>query len=263
MSKPGHNSKAQAGPIDHAKLKSYVERIEAVESEEADYKAAKKDIYVEVKAAGMRPKMVRKIVRERKKTDADAEEEQELALYRAALEMPGATFRSVSKDLGVPRSTLHRLVPRNKNGTKPEDGDDGITESCGGVESRHATDPQQPSCRASGAVAAPAGVASGPHDTSAEATLPGHVTSPFPPSHHPKSAPDLQGGLSDDDPRWENLPPTTPSVGAVAAEPRVAPPFLGDDPGPQPPFLRRTAQGRGAGSPSAPHPAREQGGFEQ
>lgn len=119
-----------SGPIDPAKLKGYVERIEAVEAEEADYKATKKDLYVEVKAAGLRPKMVRKIVKERKKTEADKEDEAELELYRAALAMPGATFRSVAKDLGVPRSTLHRLVPRNKNGTsapKPEDGDDGIT----------------------------------------------------------------------------------------------------------------------------------------
>lgn len=133
MSKPGHNS-GKGGPIDPAKLKSYVERIEAVEAEEADYKAAKKDIYVEVKAAGMRPKMVRKIVKERKKTEADAEDEAELELYRAALAMPGATYRSVSAKTGIPKSTLQRLVPRNKNGTsapKPEDGDDGITDAAG------------------------------------------------------------------------------------------------------------------------------------
>lgn len=162
MAKAGHNS-GKGGPIDPVKLKSYVERIEAVEAEEADYKATKKDIYVEVKAAGMRPKMVRRIVKERKKTEADAEDEAELELYRAALAMPGATYRSVSAKTGIPKSTLQRLVPRNKNGTaekgeeaeastpgaalppeqvgsqataehttrplKPEDGDDGITDA--------------------------------------------------------------------------------------------------------------------------------------
>lgn len=210
MSKPGHNS-GKGGPIDPAKLKSYVERIEAVETEEADYKAAKKDIYVEVKAAGMRPKMVRKLVRDRKKTEADAEEEAELELYRAALAMPGATFRSVSAATGVPKSTLQRLVPRKKNGTgekgeeaeastpgaalplervesqattehstdtpKPEDGDDGITESCGDAGSASATHNSHHVGHAEGAVAAPP---VSPHDTDVDLTIPAHLRGPSP-----------------------------------------------------------------------------------
>lgn len=183
MSKPGHNS-GKGGPIDPAKLKSYVERIEAVETEEADYKAAKKDIYVEVKAAGMRPKMVRKIVRERKKTEADAEEEAELELYRAALAMPGATFRSVSAATGVPKSTLQRLVPRNKNGTaKPEDGGDGITDAA---------------LRAG----APLGIP--------------QIAGVIPPAVKPDPESREGSGTHSDE------APATPSVGAVAAEPRVA-----------------------------------------
>jgi uncharacterized protein (UPF0335 family) len=196
MSKPGHNSKVQAGPIDPAKLKGYVERIEAVEAEEADYKATKKDLYVEVKAAGLRPKMVRKIVRERKKTDADEAEEAELELYRAALAMPGATFRSVSAATGVSKSTLQRLVPRNKNGTaKPEDGDDGITE--------------------------------------------------IPPE---QGRPEQQSPSGQAAPTLADEAPVAPSVGAVAAEPRVAPQNLAqrmlgtfDDMPDQPAFLRRGA----------------------
>lgn len=39
--------------------------------------------------------------------------------YRAALAMPGATYRSVAAKLDVPRSTLHRLVPKNARGTEP------------------------------------------------------------------------------------------------------------------------------------------------
>jgi uncharacterized protein (UPF0335 family) len=118
--KPEPKKRRVASAIDPEKLKRYVERIEAVEAEEADQKAAKKDIYVEVKAAGMRPKMVRKIVKERKAKAVDAAEEAELDAYRAALAMPGATYRSVAEKVGMPKSTLHRLVPRAKNGTEPK-----------------------------------------------------------------------------------------------------------------------------------------------
>ncbi len=190
MTKPGHNS-GKGGPIDPAKLKSYVERIEAVEAEEADYKAAKKDIYVEVKAAGMRPKMVRKIVKERKKTESDAEDEAELELYRAALAMPGATYRSVSAKTGIPKSTLQRLVPRNKNGTsapKPEDGDDGITESCGAQQGGGVADSAPPVPRADATAL--------PHDT------------------------DMGNPIT------ENEAPATPSVGAVADDDLTIPSFL-------------------------------------
>lgn len=244
--KPEPKKKAQPAPVDAGDLKRFADRIDNLEEERVAIVGDIKDVFTEVKSKGYNAKALRKVLADRRKK-TDEELEADMEMYRAALAEPGATYRSVAERHGIPKTNLHRLVPKSTRGTgggqpdsdlgaaagdetvapatpapKPEDGDDGITESCGGVESRHATDPQQPSCRASGAVAAPAGVASGPHDTSAEATLPGHVTSPFPPSHHPKSAPDLQGGLSDDDPRWENLPPTTPSVGAVAAEPRVA-----------------------------------------
>lgn len=218
MSKPGHNSRA-AGPVDPVKLKSYVERIEAVESEEADYKAAKKDIYVEVKAAGMRPKMVRRIVKERKKTEADAEDEAELELYRTALAMPGATYRSVSAQTGIPKSTLQRLVPRNKNGTaQPQDGDDGITGEADD-EGRGAT---AGDCRADKR-------ATGEPGKAEHAVLAGR------PAGDNEGCPEV---------RIEAGIPV--SVGAVAAEPRVASSFLGDDPGDPPPFLRGSRQGRGA-----------------
>ena len=245
-----------SGPIDPAKLKTYVERIEAVESEEADYKSAKKDIYVEVKAAGMRPKMVRKIVKERKKTDADAEEEQELALYRAALAMPGATFRSVSKDLGIPRSTLHRLVPRNKNGTKPEDGDDGITDAAGRYPGKQGDEnapinvrvpeadgrsDREDGARASGGEGfqrrAGRGTAGGAgqdlHDSGASVERDVGER-----GDHAPAGRDAAPAAVDE-------APATPSVGAVAAEPRVAPQTDLEMPK-IPSFLdRRTAQGRG------------------
>ena len=180
MTKPGHNS-GKGGPIDPAKLKSYVERIEAVEAEEADYKAAKKDIYVEVKAAGMRPKMVRKIVKERKKTESDAEDEAELELYRAALAMPGATYRSVAEKTGASKSKLQRLVPRKENGTSPAHDADGVIteteESCGDAGSASATHNSHHVGHAEGAVAAPP---VSPHDTDVDLTIPAHLRGPSP-----------------------------------------------------------------------------------
>ncbi len=80
---------------------------------------ARADIYTEVKAAGLKPKMVRKIVKERNAKAVDEAEEAELDLYRHALGMPGATYRSVAAQFGTSKSTLHRLVPRTKNGTEP------------------------------------------------------------------------------------------------------------------------------------------------
>lgn len=106
-------------PIDPSKLKSYVERIEFVEQEIVEQRGARADIYTEVKASGMKPKMVRKIIKERAKKEEDEAEKAELERYRAALAMPGATYRSVAAKMDVPRSTLHRLVPKNARGTEP------------------------------------------------------------------------------------------------------------------------------------------------
>lgn len=120
-----------SGPIDPDKLAGFVKRIEAVEEEQAERKAAKADLYTEVKSSGLKAKLVRKIIKERAKKADDAAEQEELDLYRHALGMPGATYRSVAERYNVPKSTLHRLVPREKNGTPPpHDPDTGeITES--------------------------------------------------------------------------------------------------------------------------------------
>jgi uncharacterized protein (UPF0335 family) len=121
-----------AQPIDPAKLKGYVERIEAVETRLVEERDARADIYTEVKASGMKPKMVRRIIKERAKKDEDAAEAAELDAYRAALAMPGATYRSVAEKTGMPKSTLHRLVPRAKNGTRALTGLDTIARDASG-----------------------------------------------------------------------------------------------------------------------------------
>jgi uncharacterized protein (UPF0335 family) len=103
------------GPVDTEKLEGFVKRIEAVESEEADYKAAKKDLYVEVRAAGLKPKLVRKVVKERKPKAVDEAEEAELEAYRETLGMASLavrtgqlSLREAERAFGVSKSSIHR-----------------------------------------------------------------------------------------------------------------------------------------------------------
>lgn len=200
----------------------------------------------------------------------------------------GATIREAAAIGGISTGAagnLAKVVQKSSKLDKPQDGDDGITESCGGVESRHAveagkTRDQRAATGApelvgsavpldrvsaagqmqSGVTVPTAGVAPGPHDTSITKA----ITACIDGNECLDVRCSLLGcGLK----ATEFEAPATPSVGAVASPEgeRVATPFLGDDPGPPPEFLRRTPeQGRrGTGSPSAPHSSREQGGFEQ
>jgi uncharacterized protein (UPF0335 family) len=103
------------GSVDTEKLESFVKRIEAVESEEDEYKTAKKDLYVEVKAAGLKPKLVRKIVKERKPKPIDEAEQAELETYREALGMASfavrmgqLSLREAERAFGVSKSSIHR-----------------------------------------------------------------------------------------------------------------------------------------------------------
>ena len=113
MSGKGHNS----GPVNVSKLKDFVERLDSIDVDEDAIKADRRRIYDEAKGVGFNPKAMRKIMAERKRK-TDAELEADMDLYRDALSMPGATYRSVAKQLGVPKSTLQRRVPRNANGTE-------------------------------------------------------------------------------------------------------------------------------------------------
>jgi uncharacterized protein (UPF0335 family) len=108
-----------------AKLKSFVDRIERVEGERKDLAGDVRDIYVEAKGNGYNPKALRKIIAQRRQK-TDEQLEAEIEAYRAALGMPGATYRSVAEEFGVKKSTLHRLVPNSSRGTRPMvDGDIG------------------------------------------------------------------------------------------------------------------------------------------
>lgn len=117
----GHNSKAPKVGGNLASLQGYVSRIENVEGDEAKLREGKKSIYDEAKLAGHTPKAIRQIVQERKKK-TDAEHEALLDTYRHALGM--ATYREVAEQFDIPKSTLHRLVPKSLRGTRPMvDGD--------------------------------------------------------------------------------------------------------------------------------------------
>jgi uncharacterized protein (UPF0335 family) len=69
-------------------LKAFVERIERLNEELDGLKGDVKDIYLEAKGNGFDVKVLRKIVRERKRTFAERQEEQSIMeLYSEALGM--------------------------------------------------------------------------------------------------------------------------------------------------------------------------------
>lgn len=211
------------------RLKSLADRIERLMDERDGIQSEIRDIYVEAKSAGYVPKVLRKaITRKRMDQDKRSEEDAILGLYedalspsmRRAVQMAkaGATSREIETETGIDHVTVTRSVSLNKKSEthNPDTGE--ITETRN-TQDMQASDPapqgsSRPGAPEVGEVFTLAGL---PVPEGGEGT----------------------GTFSD-----EAL--TTPSVGAVAAEPRVAPPFLGDDPGEPPPFLRRTAQGRGA-----------------
>ncbi|MGB0818212.1 MAG: DUF2312 domain-containing protein [Candidatus Puniceispirillaceae bacterium] len=88
----GHNSgEAQdVGGVAGQRLKSFIERIERNEQEQADLKEDNKEIYAEAKGAGFDVKTIRKIVKLKKMDSEKLREEQELLeLYASAIGMQG------------------------------------------------------------------------------------------------------------------------------------------------------------------------------
>lgn len=118
--------KVKAAPV-MGELKSFYDRVSRLEDDREALSADTKELTKEIKGAGYNAKAIKRLVKEsRKKTDEQLEAD--LELYRSVLSMPGATLRSAAKYLGVPKSTLHRLVPRKSNGTSatPAHDSDGV-----------------------------------------------------------------------------------------------------------------------------------------
>jgi uncharacterized protein (UPF0335 family) len=90
----GHNSGKPAearqgeGGIAAQKLRSFVERIERLESEKADIAGDIREVYREAKGNGFDIKIMRKVIQLRQLPDEDRKEQDELLdLYRRALEI--------------------------------------------------------------------------------------------------------------------------------------------------------------------------------
>jgi uncharacterized protein (UPF0335 family) len=76
------------GGIAAAKLNSFVERIERLETEKADLAADIREVYAEAKGNGFDTKIMRQVIKLRKMEEPDRKEQDELLdLYRAALEV--------------------------------------------------------------------------------------------------------------------------------------------------------------------------------
>lgn len=79
----GHNS----GEVSGARLKSFVERIERLESEKKSLGEDIKDVYAELKSAGYEPKITKRLVSERRKELQKRKEDAELlSLYASAIQ---------------------------------------------------------------------------------------------------------------------------------------------------------------------------------
>ncbi len=252
-----------SGPISADRLKSFIERIEKLEEERKAIGGDVKDVYSEAKGVGYDVATMRKIVAIRAKDTADvAEQETLLDVYKHALGMlTGGTVTTVrvpkepseeeleeragrivgevdrcmdlvtdgqppgiyaiqgligcsagkaSKLRGLVQDRISREIAKVREMKKPEDSDDGI-KNAAPLESNLSASPQK---------AEPDGGVGTAASLGGPAALPPHVTSRFPPSHH-----------------TPNEAPATPSVGAVAAQPRVACSEMPDIPA----FLRRSA----------------------
>jgi uncharacterized protein (UPF0335 family) len=80
---PGHNSSHAVAPD---RLRSFCERIERVESEMADLRSDKNDIFAELKGEGFDAKVVRKMIALRKQDHSERQEFAALCqLYADAL----------------------------------------------------------------------------------------------------------------------------------------------------------------------------------
>jgi uncharacterized protein (UPF0335 family) len=76
------------GNIAAAKLRSFVERIEKLETEKSELAADIREVYAEAKGNGFDTKIMRQVIKLRKMEEPDRREQDELLdLYRRALEV--------------------------------------------------------------------------------------------------------------------------------------------------------------------------------
>lgn len=227
--------------IDMKALKGVIEEIEASKvRQKGEAEFQREAIKRAVKQHQLDGKAIRIVLQRRAMGDEKRDEQDyyvhayEMALGGKKLAADalasGATIREAAAIGGISTGAagnLAKVVQKSEKMDKPEDGDDGITESCGGVDSRRHVSSGESESHREGQQQRSAGFAPGPHDTSFAMSLMRTL-------------------------QPEDKAPATPSVGAVAAEPRVAPPYespterliaryTDDDMPDQPAFLRRGA----------------------
>lgn len=79
---------SEIGGIDNSRLKSIVERIEHLEEEKKGIQDDIKDIYAEAKGAGFDVKALKHVIKLRKKSQAERDEEDVLfTTYEKALDL--------------------------------------------------------------------------------------------------------------------------------------------------------------------------------
>jgi uncharacterized protein (UPF0335 family) len=79
---------SSTGGVAAAKLKSFVERIERLETEKSELAADVREVYSEAKGNGFDTKIMRQVIKLRKMEPADRSEQDALLdLYRKALEL--------------------------------------------------------------------------------------------------------------------------------------------------------------------------------
>ena len=79
---------SEVGGIDNSRLKSLVERIEHLEEEKKGIQDDIKDIYAEAKGAGFDVKALKHVIKLRKKSQAERDEEDMLfTTYEKALDL--------------------------------------------------------------------------------------------------------------------------------------------------------------------------------
>jgi len=87
-SDPLESSGGDTGGIAAKKLRSFVERIERLETEKADLAADCREVYAEAKGNGFCTRTLRAVIKLRKMEEPDRKEQDALLdLYRAALEV--------------------------------------------------------------------------------------------------------------------------------------------------------------------------------
>ena len=88
MTADEQSTSSDTGGVAAAQLRSMIERIERLEEEKKGISDDIKDIYAEAKGQGFDVKVMRKILALRKKSrEARQEEDELMALYKAALSM--------------------------------------------------------------------------------------------------------------------------------------------------------------------------------